>query len=97
MHMSLSFAAVLAIASPASGQPQQAGHVIDPAPSHCYDTVRQARGKQQVRSQKLGELPPGDLSLAVVREVNGCPQPTVVRQGYGAGFGPRDGANRNRR
>ncbi len=31
----------------------------------------------------LGELPPGALSLAVMREVDGCHEPVVVRYGYG--------------
>ena len=33
---------------------------------------------------RLGELPPADLMLAVVREVDGCQEPVVVGQGYGA-------------
>lgn len=35
--------------------------------------------------RRLGELPPGDLHLAVQREVDGCLQDTIVRTGYGAG------------
>jgi hypothetical protein len=33
---------------------------------------------------RLGELPPGDLQRAVVRQVEGCQQPVIVREGYGA-------------
>jgi hypothetical protein len=34
-------------------------------------------------ASKLGELPPGNLMLTVVREVDGCPQDTVIRTNYG--------------
>jgi hypothetical protein len=40
-----------------------------------------AQGKGEVRI--LGELPPGTLVLAVVRDVGGCIEPAVVRYGYG--------------
>jgi len=36
------------------------------------------------RARRLGELPAGDLSLTVQRSVNGCVEPVVVREGYGA-------------
>lgn len=42
------------------------------------------------RAQRLGELPAGDLSLTVQREVNGCVEPVIVREGVGA-FGERRG------
>jgi hypothetical protein len=32
---------------------------------------------------KLGELPPGDLHLAVMREVDGCQEPVIVRHDIG--------------
>lgn len=32
-------------------------------------------------SKKLGELPPGNMMLTVVREVDGCMTPVIVRQG----------------
>lgn len=35
------------------------------------------------RSRTLGELPPGNLHLAVVREVAGCQEPVIV--GYDVG------------
>jgi hypothetical protein len=41
------------------------------------------RGKSAQRS-KLGELPPGDLVLTVVREENGCQKPVIVRYGIGS-------------
>ncbi len=37
------------------------------------------------RFNRLGELPPGELVLTVYREVDGCPDPLIVRQGYGFG------------
>jgi hypothetical protein len=35
------------------------------------------------RSQRLGELPPANQYLAVVRVVQGCPEPAIVRSGIG--------------
>ena len=35
------------------------------------------------KANKLGELPPGDLRLAVHREVGGCLIPTIVRHNVG--------------
>ncbi len=35
--------------------------------------------------KRLDELPRGQLLLAVYREVNGCPEPVIVRRGYGFG------------
>ena len=41
-------------------------------------------------AQRLDRLPPGDLHLTVERQVNGCHQPTIVRQNIGGtGFRPR--------
>jgi len=39
------------------------------------------QGQVATRVQKLGELPPANHYLAVVREVGGCPEPAVVRTG----------------
>jgi len=46
--------------------------------------VHEARPGAQARFNRLGELPPGDLILGVVRQVEGCQEPVIVRQGYGA-------------
>ena len=35
------------------------------------------------RTQRLGELPPANQYLAVVRQVGGCPEPAIVRSGIG--------------
>jgi hypothetical protein len=35
--------------------------------------------------KRLDELPPANLMLAVVREVEGCNEPVVVGYGYGSG------------
>lgn len=41
------------------------------------------------RAQRLGELPAGDLSLSVQRQINGCIEPVIVREGVGAFEAPR--------
>lgn len=40
--------------------------------------------EQSSRAQQLGALPAADLSLAVQRQVNGCVEPVIVREGFGA-------------
>lgn len=51
--------------------------------------------KGKAESRRLGELPPGDLILAVVRNVDGCQEPVIVRQNYGFD-GLRDGGEPER-
>jgi hypothetical protein len=42
---------------------------------------RAGKGQVATRVQKLGELPPANHYLAVVRDVGGCPEPAIVRTG----------------
>ncbi len=59
---------------------------VQPDPAQCLqDAPRFAQTNPGGGTRKLGEMPPGDLSLAVVREVEGCRTATVVRYGYGLG------------
>lgn len=46
--------------------------------------LRPARPGAGARAKRLGELPPGDLTLTVVNRVGDCIEPLTVRQGYGA-------------
>jgi hypothetical protein len=46
--------------------------------------LRHAIGEGTPKANKLGELPTGNLHLAVMREVEGCQEPVIVRQGFGA-------------
>jgi hypothetical protein len=45
---------------------------------------RTTRSPEASRPRRLGELPGGDLTLAVVNQVGDCMEPVVVRQGIGA-------------
>ena len=40
--------------------------------------------RKPVRPERLIDLPPGRLELTVVREIDGCPLPAVLREGIGA-------------
>ena len=67
-------------ASPAPNPNKFAGARLD-----CMaNRVQHADLWQKPKFNRLGDLPPGDLQLAVVRQVEGCQQPVIVRQGYGA-------------
>lgn len=50
----------------------------------CLDAGQRRAGGRPLRSRRLDQLPQGDLSLAVMREVDGCPEPVTIRQGFGA-------------
>jgi hypothetical protein len=60
------------------------GEMLLTPPAHCLDAEPRRTGGQTLGPQRLDQLPQGNLSLAVMREVNGCPQSTTVREGYGA-------------
>ena len=47
--------------------------------------VQHARDWSRLRTRNLGELPPGDLHLTVVRRVGDCTLRTVIRTGIGEG------------
>jgi hypothetical protein len=53
----------------------------------CSDDlkVRPIRSPEAARPRRLGELPPGDLTLAVLNRVGDCIEPVTVRQGHGLG------------
>ena len=38
---------------------------------------------QRLRPQRLDELPPAALELTVLREIDGCAIPAIVREGLG--------------
>jgi hypothetical protein len=54
-----------------------------PAKDCPRTTLRYAAENGPARPRRLIELPPGRLELAVMRQINGCPIPAVVREGIG--------------
>jgi hypothetical protein len=60
------------------------GEIVLSAPAHCVDSEPRRTSGQTVTARRLDQLPQGALSLTVMREVNGCPQSTTIREGYGA-------------
>jgi hypothetical protein len=54
-------------------------------PAHCAPAEpRRADALAPLGPRRLDQLPQGNLSLTVMRDVNGCPQSTTIREGYGA-------------
>jgi hypothetical protein len=51
--------------------------------------VRRADTPASATAQRLIDLPPGNLDLAVMRSIDNCPEPVTIREGYGALEGPR--------
>ena len=52
------------------------------------DLLHFAEKSRKAVPKKLGELPPGNLVLTVVRQEDGCQIPVIVRYGIGAGGTP---------
>ena len=94
----LLLAGLAPMAAPAQAAPD--GTVYPPRPpvsgrEECPRAEpRLARQPRQVRPQRLIELPPGRLELTVLREVDGCPIPAVLREGLGAASNPEGRPNR---
>ena len=50
----------------------------------CFNAKgQQAKDKSSAKMKNLGELPPGDLYLTVVRHVDHCGLSTIIRYGIG--------------
>ena len=81
-------AAEAAAAPPAQGLTPGArnrvtGELCDPA------RATQIANRESPKSKRLGELPPGNVVLTVVREVDGCAAPVIVRYGVNGQQGRR--------
>jgi len=64
-------------------RPGLPGEIVLSAPSHCLDAEPRIASGQTLGPRRLDQLPQANLSLTVMREVNGCPQATIVREGIG--------------
>ena len=72
-------------AAPAPSSVPRNGDIRPTPPDRCRsDAPRAADFAGTVAAQRLDRLPAGNLDLAVMREVDGCPEPVTVREGYGA-------------
>jgi hypothetical protein len=81
-----------------ASQTPRAAPAAQPVPCTPFARTERAQGRDGAvllrppsRAQRLGELPAGDLSLAVQRQMNGCIEPVIVREGVGAFEAPRAG------
>jgi hypothetical protein len=83
------FSAASSAAQPPASAPAPARPPVAATPSlgtgTCLrDMRRDAEGRSAARANRLGELPPGDLQLTVMHVIDGCYEPVIVRQGFGA-------------
>jgi len=83
--------ASVAGAPAASGPERSAGETHGPAAEPCERHLRPrfAVRSDRVRAERLIDLPPGNLDLAVMRSLDGCHEPVTIRENYGAVGGPR--------
>ena len=74
----------LPAASPQQAEAPYLGAAATPS-RLCRDDmkVRPVRSPDAAKARRLGELPPGDLTLTVVNRVGDCIEPVIVRQGVG--------------
>ncbi len=82
----LSAGSSLAQPAPAPSEPLVFG-ASEPQRECRSDQVHRAKRGDAPAARRLGELPPGNLELAVLREVDGCREPVIVRYGIGAAAG----------
>lgn len=86
---SLILLVAIALPATAASAPPAGTRANSPAKVCANSKVQWAgRGGARAKVRNLGTLPPGNLLLAVVRDVDGCIEPAVV--GYGYGGVPRD-------
>jgi hypothetical protein len=76
--------ALPATSAPAPHRPD--GPAYSAGPSRLCDDmkVRPVRSPEAAKPKRLGELPSGDLTLAVLSRVGDCIEPVTVRQGFGS-------------
>ena len=90
MLFTILFAALALVAAPPASAGASAARPISPAAgarSDCPEaTIHMTARPAPLVPRRLDELPPGRLELTVLREVDGCPIPAVLREGIG---GPR--------
>ena len=98
MRVAILAATLVLAGAPAAAQPVAPGQPRSVSPGRdCYGSIfRYADENKKTRPQRLGELPPGNLILGVVRDIAGCQRPVVVRYGIGAGGTERPRAPRPR-
>jgi|GEM_PF-4294852 len=69
---------------PAPAKPQATASSTKPTCSSA--NVHLADSPPKLDAKRLDQLPSANLLLAVVRRMERCDEPVVVRYGYGAGF-----------
>jgi hypothetical protein len=76
--------ALLGATAPAPPK-QQPARIVSPQPNSCPSLESIARGKNDGKFQRLGELPPGLTYMAVYRtDANGCIDPMLASEREGA-------------
>ena len=88
--MLISLLSTLVAAPPDGGAaPVQPAPELRPLPADQAKSCPNARIRhvlkpgQGLRPQRLDELPPAALELSVLREIDGCAVPAIVREGLG--------------
>ena len=78
----IAFPAAAAAAPASAPPPAAAARVIEPGQPLCPTDVRMRtlRDGRSARTEKLGELPPGELVHTVWRSIDGCVEPVYVHE-----------------
>jgi hypothetical protein len=90
MRLPVLVAALALSLGPASAKAPSSSPISGSSPFDCNNNLLHYAHKDGKAAglRRLGELPPGNLHLTVVREVDGCHEPVIVR--YGIGMGERE-------
>ena len=94
----------LLAAAPEASETPRSGAANPPRPitgiggKECPNArARQALTPRRAEPQRLIDLPPARLELTVLREIDGCAIPAVLREGIGGNPAIQDGSEPNRR
>lgn len=76
-------AIALGLAASVSAAPPPTAGSVSSCASGDYSHLARDRGKAAMN--RLADLPPANLYIAVYRVINGCEAPIIAGYGYGAG------------
>ncbi len=78
------FAVLPTLSVPSVAPPTSPRQSVAATRQECPDAkLQMAQRTVRVAPQRLIDLPPGRLELTVMRQVDGCPIPAVLREGLG--------------
>lgn len=89
MHQ-LALVAILSVSATPPPSTTVADRSVETGRKCPESRLRQAEGRHSAKVRRLDQLPPGSLELTVLREIDRCPIPAVLREGIGGNPADQD-------